>query len=56
MKTKEILPTKNTYSIAKKIWSFDPKELTFTDESENPPTTKDPSCDIDEQFNLCSMG
>jgi hypothetical protein len=34
--------------------AFDLNGLTFTDESENPPTTSDPSCDIDEQFNLCS--
>lgn len=27
-------------------------ETTFSDESENPPATKDPSWDIDEQFKL----
>lgn len=25
---------------------------TFNDESENPPATKDPSCDMDAQFKL----
>jgi hypothetical protein len=32
------------------------KGLTFTDESENPPTTNDPSFEIDEQFNLWFHG
>ena len=27
-------------------------EATFSEESENPPATKDPSCEIDEQFKL----
>lgn len=30
------------------------KGLAFTDESANPPTTNEPSCEIDEQFNLSS--
>jgi hypothetical protein len=32
------------------------KGLTFTDESEKPPTTNDPSFEIDEQFNLWFHG
>jgi hypothetical protein len=42
--------------MTKKMCPLDVIEQTFTDESENPPTTNDPSCDIDEQFNLNSTG
>jgi hypothetical protein len=34
-------------------WPIFDISQTFTDESENPPTTKEPSCEIDEQFSLC---
>jgi hypothetical protein len=39
---------KHKKNIGYDIWS----DTTFNDESENPPATKDPSWDIDEQFKL----
>lgn len=40
------------YFVITKYQRYSEATNTFKDESENPPATSDPSCDIDAQFSL----